>query len=66
MRGAPQITLQIQAGHFTAGLTLGFKDERGGYVVTRRAPILHYMQNWSETKVREYCRKQKWTVRTVG
>lgn len=44
--------LQIRSPYFVAGWT-----DHG-----ECAPIIHYMRNWSEEKVREYCEKKGWEV----
>lgn len=54
-----KIIAQVQAPHFTAGLTL-YQD-----VVEEAAPIINYMKGWSRDRVREYCRKKQWKVFTV-
>ena len=44
--------LHITAPHFCAGVVVG----------ERAAPILRYMKDWSEEKIREYCRKKGWKI----
>jgi hypothetical protein len=52
---------QIKGDKFTAGIVL--HDD----VVVEAAPIVGYMkrQKWTRGRVREYCRKNGWTVSVV-
>jgi hypothetical protein len=55
----PKTALQIRSKFFTAGVEL-YQDR-----VVSWAPILHYMEGWSEQRVREYVRMRKWTVEAI-
>lgn len=53
------VTLQLESDYFCAGL-----DITDG-VVTSVAPILYYMLDWTEEKVRTYAKKKGWKVTSV-
>lgn len=46
----------IDAPHFMAGFIVN-----NGKVVFA-APIIRYMLNWSEDRVRSYCKEKRWKV----
>jgi len=48
--------LCLIAPHFVAGI-----EVLGSW----RAPILSYMRNWNEDKIRRYCAQKGWLVRVV-
>ena len=54
-----KMLLQVTGAHFCAGLCF----ENGK--VARYAPILKYMNNWTEFEVRRYCDKKQWECKTV-
>ena len=51
---------QIVAPYFVVGVVA--KDDR----VTRAAPIIKYMMEWSFDDIRNYCAKKGWGLRRVG
>lgn len=50
---------RITAPHFCAGLI------SQGNIVTRTAPILHYMRHWDTAGVHRYCRRKHWRIETL-
>jgi hypothetical protein len=48
--------LVIEAKHFVAGVEVG----------KRAAPIIQYMKDWSEGKIRQYCFWKGWEVKEVS
>jgi hypothetical protein len=44
----------IDSGYFCAGVVFKFS------VVTKAAPILHYMVGWPRSKIIAYCNKKGW------
>jgi len=48
--------LRITAPHLCAGIVL--HNDR----VVRYAPILYYMRNWGEAKIRSYVERKGWEI----
>ena len=55
-RTGVELTLQIKAPHFTAGVVVDVG------VVVGAAPIVKYMLGWTEDRVRGYCEWKKWEI----
>jgi len=47
-------TIRIVAPHFVAGVCVV------AGIVSRTAPILHYMRGWTEGRVIDYCHQKFW------
>lgn len=47
--------LRIESEYFTAGVEPGVSA----------APIIAYMKNWTEERIRSYCNRKKWMCRKV-
>lgn len=49
------VLFRIIAPHFVAGVILG----------VRAAPIIGYMANWNEQRIRIYCAKKRWRLEII-
>ena len=53
--------IRIVAPHFVAGIDIGwFTNQK--IPINHCPPILKYMKEWDENKIRAYCKKKGWKV----